>query len=141
YDHYDKEAGVLELGEWPEEKQAEAEMFLVPELSWSYRNWTHLLQVKEYSGSLSEEKAALQAKRGYGVLIHRILERLKNVHQLEGLLMEAYFDGQVNRKEMEEVKLLIEKLFEAEEMKEWFSEDVRVMTEQGIIMPGGSGKR
>jgi len=26
-------------------------------------------------------------------------------------------------------------------MKEWFSEDVQVMTEQGIILPGGSAKR
>ncbi len=138
---YDGEKEVLEMGDWPINRKSKLSSLPVPELAWTYRNWTHLLQVKKYADGLTEEKAALLAKRNFGVLIHRILERLKNVEELDGLVQEAYFNGQLNQAEIQEVKVLFDRLFENPHMQEWFSKDAQVFSEQGILLPGGSSKR
>jgi len=139
--YYDDENAVLDIGDWPDAVKVKAYLPSPPDLSWSYRNWSNLLRVRKYNEGLSEEKAALQAKRNYGVVVHRILEKLKDVEELELLLQEAYFDGQFDLKEMEEVKLLLSKLFEDNLMREWFAKGIPVLTEQGILLPGGSSKR
>ncbi|MEX2593356.1 MAG: UvrD-helicase domain-containing protein, partial [Anditalea sp.] len=138
---YDEQSGLLEIGDWPEERKSRDSLLPIPELSWTYRNWTHLLQVKKYPGGLSEEKAALQSKRNFGLLIHRILERLKSIDELEGMLQEAYFEGQLSLDEKKVVTGLFDRLFDLPQMQEWFSKDAQVLTEQGILLPGGLSKR
>lgn len=132
---------VLDIGAWPEVIKIPADLPDPPKLSWSYRNWSSLLQVRKYTEGLTEEKAALHAKRNYGVVVHRILEKLKDVEELEALLHEAYFEGRFDLEEMEEVKLLLGKLLAGAQMQEWFAKDARALTEQGILLPGGSSKR
>src|SRR5690554_2725569 len=139
--HYDHENEILDIGTWPDAIKIPTVLPDPPKLSWSYRNWSSLLQVRKYTEGLSEEKAALQAKRNYGVVVHRILEKLKDVEELEVLLHEAYFDGQFDLKEMEEVKRLLSELFEHRIMQGWFAKGAHVLTEQGILLPGGSSKR
>ena len=85
--------------------------------------------------------AALQAKRGYGVVIHRILEKLKEVGELEGLLQEAYFEGRLDLNEVQEVRRLLTDLLEKPPMRDWFHPNVRILTEQAILLPGGRSKR
>lgn len=140
-DYYDGEKGVFEWGEWPQRAKTGDQLFKAPELSWTYRNWSHLLQVKKYAEGLSEEKEALQEKRNYGVLIHRVLEKLEHVGEVQGLLQQAYFEGQLSQKELKEVEDLLNRLFSKPQMQEWFSKDARVLTEQGILLPGGTSKR
>lgn len=139
--YYDLERGVLEIGDWPGVKSAQADPPLLPELAWSYRNWSTLLQVRKYAEGLSEEMAALQTKRNYGLVIHGILEKLKDAQGLEGLLQEAYFEGRLDIDEVEEVRSLLRQLMKNPQMQGWFATDARVLTEQGIILPGGSYKR
>lgn len=138
---YDHEKEILEIGEWPEPTRSVLPPAFFPELSWRYRNWSHLLQVKKYSDGLTEEKAALMAKRNFGVLIHRILERLRHVEDLDNLIQEAFFEGQLNNQEVGEVKSLFGRLFDKPQMLQWFSREANVFAEQGILLPGGSGKR
>ena len=138
---YDPESMVLDIGDWPDVKEASAMPPRLPELSWSYRKWSSLLEVKKYPEGLSEEMAALQARRNYGVVIHRILEKLKNTEDLEALLQEAYFEGRLDLNEVQEVNALLTQLLEKPKMKEWFATNAQVLTEQAIILPGGATKR
>jgi ATP-dependent exoDNAse (exonuclease V) beta subunit len=139
--YYQPETRVMEIGDWPEVKNTSVVVPPLPELSWAYRNWSSLLKVKKYTEGLSEEMAALQAKRNYGVVIHRILEKLKGIGELEALLQEAYFDGRLELDEVNEVKSLLKQLLENPQMQEWFATDEQALTEQAIILPGGSSKR
>lgn len=139
--YYDIESGVMEMGDWPVVDRSRESVPPLPELNWTYRNWSELLQVKKHSEGLSEEMAALQSKRTYGLVIHRILEKLKDLQELGSLLQESYFEGRLDHNEMQEVKLLLSQLFKNSLMQEWFADGVRVLTEQGIILPGGSSKR
>lgn len=138
---YDPESKVLDIGDWPEVKKTHSILSTPPQLSWTYRNWSDLLRVKAYTEGPSEEMAALQAKRGYGVVIHRILEKLKDLGELEGLLQEAYFEGRLDLNEVLEVKRLLTGLLEKPPMREWFNPTVRILTEQAILLPGGRHKR
>lgn len=139
--YYQAETKVLEIGDWPATKKSAPIPTEIPELSWTYRNWTHLLKVKTYTDSLTEEMAALQAKRNYGVVIHRLLEKLRNIEDLDGLLQEAYFEGRLDLNEVQEVKAHLEQLLSTYPMKEWYRTDAQVLTEQAIILPGGASKR
>jgi CRISPR/Cas system-associated exonuclease Cas4 (RecB family) len=100
-----------------------------------------MLQVKKYQRGLSEERAALQSKRNFGLFVHRILEKLTYLDELDGMLQEAYFKGLLSLEERGEVTEMLEQLFDQPQMKEWFSKDVQVLTEQGILMPGGMSSR
>ena len=139
--YYRTETRVLEIGDWPEVINKTTIVPSLPELTWSYRNWSHLLKVKKYTEGLSEEMAALQAKRNYGVLVHRILEKLKDVEELEALLQEAYFEGRLDLEEVKEVNYLLKHLLDNQQMRDWFATDAQVLTEQAIILPGGVSKR
>lgn len=139
--YYNEETRVLELGDWPKVKNKTTIVPSLPELTWSYRNWSNLLKVKKYTEGLSEEMAALQAKRNYGVLVHRILEKLKDAEELEALLKEAYFEGRLDLEEVNEVNYLLKHLLDNQQMRDWFATDAQVLTEQAIILPGGVSKR
>ena len=43
--------------------------------------------------------------------------------------------------EKAEVSNLFDRLFDHVQMREWFSKDSQALTEQGILLPGGSSKR
>ena len=139
--YYDPGLRTLDIGDWPKVKETSPISPTLPQLSWTYRNWTDLLRVKAYTEGLSEETAALQAKRGYGVVIHRILEKLKEIGELEGLLQEAYFDGRLDLNEVQEVRRLLTQLLEKPQMRDWFNPKARILTEQAILLPGGRNKR
>ena len=139
--YYDPGSMKLDMGDWPKAKEAPPLSPAPPQLSWTYRRWTDLLRVKAHTEGLSEEMAALQAKRGYGVVIHRILEKLKEVGELEGLLQEAYFEGRLDLNEVQEVRRLLTALLEKPPMRDWFHPNVRIFTEQAILLPGGRSKR
>lgn len=139
--YYDQQSRILDIGCWPEVKGVLPILTQLPELSWTYRNWTDLLTVKAYKEGLSEEMSALQTKRGYGVVIHRILEKLKDVRELEGLLQEAYYEGRLDLNEVQEVKSLLTTLLQKPQIQEWFDTDAEVLTEQAIILPGGASRR
>src|SRR5690606_17214897 len=140
-DYYDPGSMTLDIGDWPKVKETSSFSPALPPLSWTYRRWSDLLRVKAYTEGLSEEMAALQAKRGYGVVIHRILEKLKEASELEGLLQEAYFDGRLDLNEVQEVKRMLTALLEQPLMRDWFSPNVRILTEQAILLPGGRSRR
>jgi ATP-dependent exoDNAse (exonuclease V) beta subunit len=138
---YKEEKSLIEIGNWPEKKKSRESLPPIPALSWTYRNWTDMLQVKKYQRGLSEERAALQSKRNFGLFVHRILEKLTYIDELDGMLQDAYFKGLLSLEEKGEVTEMLEQLFDQPQMKEWFSKDVQVLTEQGILMPGGMSSR
>lgn len=138
---YDQESKVFNVGSWPLVKRSVAPLAPLPDLSWTYRNWSDLLRVKSPSEGLSEDMAALQAKRGYGVVIHRILEKLQDVNELDSLLQEVYFEGRLGLTEVQEVRLLLSDLLHKPQMREWYDPTSKVLTEQAILLPGGGSKR
>lgn len=138
---YDPESRVLDVGDWPLIKPTSSRAPQLPELSWTYRNWSDLLRVKSRSEGLSEEMAAMQARRGYGVVIHQILEKLQEAGELDSLLQEAYFEGRLDLTEVQDVKASLTKLLQKPQMREWFDPKAQVLTEQAILLPGGRSKR
>ncbi|KEO72401.1 UvrD-helicase domain-containing protein [Anditalea andensis] len=136
---FDPGTRTLDLGEWPESKLSSKQDSSPKSLRWEYKNWKELLQVRKYAGDFSE--GAVISKRAFGLLIHEVLEHSKSLEDALLNIEAFYFEGRINETEQQEVVLQLKKLFEQELFKSWFEGEGILLSEQGILLPGGKHKR
>ena len=140
-DYFDVENRVFELGDWPDYPQVRSKQGKVPTLRWAYQNWTNLLQVKKYAVDFSPEGIEQRKKRDFGLLVHEILEKSGGLDEARMQLKNLYFEGRITQ----EVSLLVQKqmeaLFNQAQFASWFDLEDTLLTEQGILLPGGKQKR
>ncbi|MBD8489988.1 UvrD-helicase domain-containing protein [Echinicola sp. CAU 1574] len=140
--YYDHESKIFDWGNWPIKPSiAVREKPTDSQFSWTYRNWGDLLQVKKYAVDFSEEGLAQRQKRNFGVLIHELLERSSTQQQAEDYLQAFYFEGRLDADEKEVVKQQLDKLFANTMFNSWFEGEGIMLSEQGILIPGGKQKR
>ncbi|QDH81630.1 AAA family ATPase [Echinicola soli] len=142
-DFFDHESGRFEWGAWPEKPITSADTRPTKDhqLTWNHRKWGELLEVKKYAVDFSEEGLAQRHKRSFGVLIHELLEKSSNRQEAMDQLQAFYFEGRLDREEREIVRDQLEKLFVNKKFRSWFEGESRVLTEQGVLLPGGRQKR
>lgn len=139
---YDQESKVFEWGEWPIGPVV-SEVMKSPQnqLTWGFREWGNLLQIKRYAVDFSEEGLNQRQKRSFGVLIHELLEKSQSRNDAFSHLQSFYFEGRLDSEEKEVVENQLNKLFAEPIFKEWFEGEGEKLTEQGILLPGGKQKR
>ena len=139
--YYCDELGVFDFGDWPSEKVGLASSPPPYTLRWEYRSWSDLLQVKTYPGDMHVDGIYQRRQRNFGTMIHQLLEVSKTeVDMLLGL-DDLYFEGVLDREEKNHIQAKIKELFAFEKFKSWFEGEGEILTEQGILLPGGYHKR
>lgn len=137
--HFDQEKQLFETGEWHSLPPIQEPKKDIQPLLWQYRPWEQSLQVKNVFGSF--EDAGLFRKRDYGLLVHALIERSKDVKDFKLELDTLYFEGGIDVKEKKALESQFIELCKLEKFSGWFDGRHRVLTEQGILLPGGESKR
>jgi ATP-dependent exoDNAse (exonuclease V) beta subunit len=140
-DYFDAENRVFELGDWPDYPQVRSKEGKVTQLRWDYQNWTNLLQVKKYAVDFSLEGMEQRKKRDFGLLVHEILEKAASLAEARLQLKNLYFEGRITKEVSLSVERQMEELFNQGQFASWFDPEDTLLTEQGILLPGGKQKR
>ncbi|AWW29362.1 DNA helicase UvrD [Echinicola strongylocentroti] len=139
---FDHESSVFDWGEWPSKQDIpQKELPKQQPLTWNFRKWGELLEVKKYAVDFSEEGLSQRYKRSFGVLIHELLEKSGDQQEAKDQLQAFYFEGRLDNEEKAIVADQLDKLFANDQFRSWFDTDGNVLTEQGVILPGGRQKR
>lgn len=138
---YDEELRVFDFGEWPSDTVALTSSARPYPLRWEYRSWSDLLQVKAYLGDMKEEGMYQRNQGDFGTMIHHLLEVSKTEGDMLLGLDELFFEGVLARDEKNHIQSKIKELFSIAKFKSWFEGEGEILTEQGILLPGGYHKR
>ncbi|WP_304517815.1 UvrD-helicase domain-containing protein, partial [Cecembia rubra] len=138
---FDQEKKVFDFGEWPERVVSNPDRNNIVPLRWAYQNWSSLLKVKKYAVDFSQEGLMQRRRLDFGLLIHELLEKSKSKEDAKSLLQEFYFEGRLVKVEFLEVEAQLERLFGHSLFASWFEGGNILLTEQGILLPGGKQKR
>lgn len=104
-------------------------------------DWRKKISVRFSAKDRLEGMEAKQEKIRYGKLIHRMLARAKTMQDLSKILKEYYFEGFLSQTELVELENKMNKVFENEQARDWFSGRYRVKTEASTLQPGGGMRR
>ena len=77
-------------------------------------------------------------KTDRGILIHEILSEIREEVTPENILNRMVYSGRITKEESEEIGDRIRKMFEIEEVKEWFYGDGEFLAEQPILSKKGT---
>lgn len=138
---YDPESKIFELGDWPDSQVKNLQPKKSPELRWAYKNWSELLTLKKYAVDFSMEGMEQRKKQKFGLLVHEILELAVDKASALQNLQSFYFDGRLNEEEKQLVEKQLDYLFTNTLFSSWFETKGILLSEQGILLPGGKQKR
>jgi ATP-dependent exoDNAse (exonuclease V) beta subunit len=136
---YDRENLVFDMGDWHHSKKKESPYPSIQAMSWKYKPWERTLKVRQVFGEF--ETSEIIAKRAFGVLVHRMIEKSQTKKEFLLELQTRYFDGAVTDEEKLLLESQFEKLCQQSVFYSWFDGSGHVLTEQGIFLPGGAFKR
>ncbi|MEB2785066.1 UvrD-helicase domain-containing protein [Algoriphagus persicinus] len=139
--YYDQESKIFEYGDWPENRLKIIEPKKSPELRWAYKNWAEVLTLKKYAVDFSMEGMEQRKKQMFGLIVHEILELSADKASALQNLQSFYFEGRLNKEEKHLVEKQLEHLFTDPVFASWFGTKGVLLTEQGILLPGGKQKR
>ncbi len=138
---FDPEQKIFDFGTWTGKVSTSPDKSEPIPLRWAYQNWSSLLQVKQYAVDFSEQGLAQRRKRDFGLLVHELLEKANDREHAGQQLDAFYFEGRLDREEVEMVQLQLDGLFENPLFASWFDGEGQLLAEQGILLPGGQQKR
>ncbi|WP_339755802.1 UvrD-helicase domain-containing protein [Algoriphagus aquimarinus] len=139
--HYDSESKVFEFGDWPESQVKTLQTKKAPELRWAYKNWAEVLTLKKYAVDFSMEGLEQRKKQKFGLIVHEILELSADKASALQNLQSFYFEGRLNEEEKQLVERQLDHLFTDSLFASWFGSKGILLSEQGILLPGGKQKR
>ena len=105
-------------------------------------SWREKISLKKKGGLfLSEEGKQKKEKINYGILVHEILERIKNEKEAELLVNRYYLEGQISKEDKNVLINQLEKIFANSQINSWFNTDWKVKVESSIILKNQHPKR
>ncbi|MBN3583235.1 UvrD-helicase domain-containing protein [Algoriphagus aestuarii] len=139
--YFDQESKVFEFGDWPETSSEKIRQTGSAELRWAYKNWSEVLTLRKYAVDFSIEGMEQRKKQKFGLIVHEILELSADKEAALQNLRTFYFDGKLNEEEKQVVERQLEHLFTNSLFASWFGDKGILLSEQGILLPGGKQKR
>jgi ATP-dependent exoDNAse (exonuclease V) beta subunit len=133
---------TFDWGDWPEPKKDLVKKdFSITPMRWEYSDWKSKLKTRDYAWDFSEAGVSARNQRMLGVIVHEILEKAIDLEEGLNLVRQFGFEGRLDEETRSLVSSQLQELFELPEFKNWYSSAYQAMSEQGILLPGGSQKR
>ncbi len=129
-------------GDWTKAKKPEkVEVSAVPSLRWDCMDWKSKLQTKAYPWDFSPEGIRAREQRDFGVIVHAILAEARGWEDASRLVKEYFQEGRLDLETAAQVKMKLDQVFANLEVRKWFDSNFSSLSEQGILLPGGTQKR
>ncbi len=87
------------------------------------------------------EDSWFNAKQRKGIVMHKLLETLSGLEELDKLISEKIQEGFIRESEREEIKQAVKDVLVQEEIKQWFKTAKSVISEKDMIVDSGTIKR
>lgn len=140
--YFDGESGTFSFGKVPVKPGSKEERPDNPVIQYPLILKDDRLRLKLHGKSyFAGRKDQTGDKRYYGLLMHEILASIKTVHDVEDVVRDYLSRGIINQDEYRDIKTKIYTALDQQDVKEWFSRDVRVKSEKDILVPGGDIRR
>ncbi len=107
----------------------------------TYRSnkWSNKLTIRKTGRAYYDDE--VEKQRNEGILLHEILSEITHWQQADDVLARYEARNQISISDTERYGQLISRLWENEEVKEWFSSDYEVKTEVVVLPKDGETKR
>lgn len=104
-------------------------------------DWTKKLNILHHAEDFFIQSIKyIEDKVNYGSLMHEIFARIKTPKDIDFVLNEQYYDGKINSKELDNLRIKIKSIIEDEKVADWFSDKWKVKNEDAILDEDGSLK-
>lgn len=104
----------------------------VMHLEYQSSNWQERIRISSDLTAFYGEESTLDAIE-YGNLIHEVLAELKGVEMIDKVLKRYLLQGKINVQEKEKIALKLNRLLNAEEVKPYFSSELKSRSEALLI--------
>ena len=84
---------------------------------------------------------ALRKKINYGKLMHEVFEGINTASDIPAAVRRLVLEGKVSEEESVEIEKKVNDLICLPQVADWFLPGNKVMTEAGILLPGGITRR
>ncbi len=140
--YFDREKGMFTLGTIPQNTAKEEKRQDDPVINYPLTLNDDRLRLKLHSKSyFSGRGEGETGRRYYGLLMHEILASVNTVNDVDDAVSFYLKKGVINNNEYEDIRNKLLTALKHKDVREWFSEDVRVRKEKDILVPGGSVRR
>ena len=99
-------------------------------------DWREIISLKYSSDDIWNNKE-YDKKRDWGLLLHLSLSKIIKISDKNEVLKHLFSEGKCNLEDYKKLNITIDKLFEIDEISEFFSEKWMVKTEKEILMQDG----
>ncbi|HDZ41994.1 MAG TPA: hypothetical protein ENH59_10010 [Bacteroidetes bacterium] len=140
--YLDRETGIFAFGKVPVKTAGEEKNPDDPVIDYPLIINDDRLRLKLHGKSFFPgRKEGKDGKRHYGLLMHEILASVNTAGDVDEAVRHYLKKGVIRYEEYRDIRDKILKALEHEDVKEWFTEDVRVKREKDILVPGGPVRR
>jgi ATP-dependent helicase/nuclease subunit A len=104
--------------------------------------WHNRIKIRSRSQWWAQKlESELPDQRTFGLLAHRVLEKLDHPKNLDKVLEQMLFMGEISQNEKEALARHLQKLNENKIIRSWFLPEWAIRTENAILQPGGERNR
>lgn len=138
FERYVKGAKMINVSKEDKKVEDVSTIFLDDYKSYNYREQ---LQIKPSTERfyISHEEGYL-SPRHYGVIMHKLFERIESVEDIAPVLEEMMLGGIISSADRDSTLMAINKSLENPTIREWFEPFWEVKAENDIILPSPTGK-
>ena len=121
------------------DKEADNQNFELDE--YPVTDWTKKLNILHHAEDFFIQSIKyIEDKVNYGNLMHEIFARIRTPQDIDYVLNEQYYQGKINSKELDDIRLKITDMIAKPQVADWFSDKWKVKNEDAILDTDGSIK-
>ena len=115
------------------EKQNENDSVIIK--NYRFKDFSDKIKLRLSGEDFLVEDEKNQSVKNIGKLVHEILSEIETNNDIEKACMKAFFDGKIDKTELEEIRQTIKNNLELEEAKNWFNGSFTILNERNLLSP------
>ena len=139
---FDAEKGIFEFGAIPVNESVPDKVGSITSLTYFIKQDMESLKLKLHGENyFISELEGRREKINYGKLMHEVFENIITPADIQPSVRKMVIEGRIEESESKNFENRLNELVSSAIVRDWFLPDNTVMTETGILLPGGELKR
>ena len=139
---FDKDSGVFEYGEIPENRDLKDKVNYSIPATYSVNNKPGSLKLRLHGENyFTKDRQSVVQKINYGRLMHEVFMQIDTYNDIKSSVEKLVLDGLIPVTDSKSIIDKLEALMGNTLVKEWFNTDIRVLKETDILLPSGLRRR
>ena len=139
---YNDETKIFEYGEMPENKVEKQDKRSLISSGYDVSQTMESLKLKLHGENyFSSGNEAIRKKINYGKLMHEVFEGINTSVDIPVAVRKLVLEGKITEEESNGIEKGVDEMIRKPIVSDWFAQDIRVLTEAGILLPSGLTRR